>query len=175
MEFQPFSWTVSHYTTFNCISGLFNSFCLMISMVVFQKYLGISDTMIAFVGSFSAVCYHFGYGVARVSWVLYVSTAIGALQLVVVVAIRSLLSGPVDQNEIGKSMSLISSIQSLTPLADEVVFNEIFAATSSFYSGLCYLIAAPSAVVYFAFFGYLDVVRKRPLCSQAAPEKAPLA
>jgi hypothetical protein len=165
LEFQPFAWTVEFFTVYSSIIGLSNSACIMIFMLVFRKLFGLPDTTIAFIGTISSVLYYFGFGVARVSWILYVAAGFGVLKPLVIICIRSLLSGMVEKNEIGKSMSLISSMQALTPLLGSVVFTTIFAQTSSWFPGLCFLISAFLMLMVMSAFGYVDVMRRRAIYS----------
>ena len=52
------------------------------------------------------------------------------------------------------------------------IFNTIFAETSSYFSGMCFLVAAFVAVVVMAGFAYIDVARRAPLYSTNGLRKA---
>ncbi|OQV18322.1 putative Solute carrier family 46 member 3 [Hypsibius exemplaris] len=136
LEFQPFGWSVEFYTLFNCLNGLFSSVILVAVMVVFRRVFGVSDTMFGFVSSLSCILFFFGYGVARVDWIIYVATAVGLMRHMVSACVRSLLSGMVETTETGKIMCVVSAFQALTPLFGSVIFTTMFAQTESWFSGM---------------------------------------
>lgn len=92
VEFQPFSWTVTFYTVYSCITGLLNSLAIVVCMVVFRKFFHISDNLTAFIGAICGVLYFFGFGIAWASWVLYIFAFVGAPRYLVIVCTRSILS-----------------------------------------------------------------------------------
>ena len=163
LEFQPFGWTVQFYTLFNCINGLFSSVSLVFVMVVFRRYFGVPDTFFGFVGALSGILYFFGYGIATVDWMIYAATAAGFMKHIVVACIRSLLCSMVEPTEIGKIMCVISVLQAMTPLFGAAIFTTLFAETSSWYSGLCFTLAAFLMLPVLAGFGYIDIARRRSL------------
>ncbi|OQV14349.1 putative Proton-coupled folate transporter [Hypsibius exemplaris] len=172
VEFQPFNWTVTFYTIYSCISGVCRSLAIIIGMVAFRKFLHINDTLIAFIGAFSGVLYFFGFGIARTSSMLYIAATAGMLRTMMIVCTRSILSALVESYELGKMMSMISSLQALTPLIGASIFNSIFAATSSWFSGMCFLVGAFLTVFVMAAFGYVDVERRQALYSTPRSPKS---
>ncbi|GAV04643.1 hypothetical protein RvY_14901 [Ramazzottius varieornatus] len=163
VEFQPFNWSVTFYTVFSCVSGLLSAISMMAAMILFRQYLGMPDTLIGMLAVLSAILYYFGFGVAQVDWVLYVSVVAGLLRNIMIPCLRSLLSGLVDRGEIGKIMSFISSCQSVTPLFASVIFTSMFAATSSWWPGLCFVVGAFVLVPVLACLAYVDVARRQEI------------
>ncbi|XP_055341854.1 uncharacterized protein LOC129590578 [Paramacrobiotus metropolitanus] len=163
MEFAPFYWSLYEYSIFSCVSGFVSSVSVMVLMLVLRKYLQVSDTLVSFIACLSAILGYFTYGIAVTTWMLYLGAGLGLLRLLLYVSVRSMMSGLVDSDEIGKSMSLISSMQSIIPVVGALIFTNMFARTSSWWSGLCYVLAAFVLVPVLAMFGYVDVVRRRDL------------
>ena len=102
VEFQPFNWSVTYYTVFSCVSGLLSSISMIAGMILLRQYLGMPDTLIGVFAVLSAIMYYFGFGIAQVDWVLYVAVVAGLFRNIMVPCLRSLLSGLVDRDEIGK-------------------------------------------------------------------------
>ncbi|XP_055341751.1 proton-coupled folate transporter-like [Paramacrobiotus metropolitanus] len=160
LEFRPFNWTVEFYTLYSAIQGTISSVTFMAAVIVLRKYLGVPDTVLAILATISAIGAFFGYSIAVTNWMIYAASAVGVFRMVIIVVIRSLLSGMVRRNEIGKVMSLISSLHSVTPLLGSLIFTNVFAATSAWWPGFCFVLGAFMMVPVLAIFAYVDVARR---------------
>lgn len=167
-EFEPFQWDIEQYTVFTSSTGFITSCFVMIAMVVFRKVFHASDTIISFVASLSALMSYYVYGVATKGWMLYLAAGVGVMKLLVFVSIRAIMSHLVDANEIGKGLSLISSLQAIAPLIGTTIFTNIFAFTSSWWPGLSFVVAAFVMVPVVAMLGYVDVTRRSHIYREKA-------
>ena len=79
------------------------------------------------------------------------------------VCVRSLVISLVDREEIGKILSVMTSIFSVTPLLGNVIFSSIYRATLSSWPGLCFVLGGVCMVPVFCAFLYIFVVHRRAL------------
>ncbi|GAV04910.1 hypothetical protein RvY_15112 [Ramazzottius varieornatus] len=173
LQFSPFNWPVTKFAIFSSLSGLLAAVSTITATLLLRKLLHLPDVVICLLASFSIIAYYGGFGLAFQDWMVYTAGTLGLLRGAVLPCTASMLAGMVQPNEIGKILSLSSSLTSATPLCASLIFTTIFAATGSWWPGLSFLVAAcmivPVTVALFIVF----LVRRRTLYQSEAIPTSP--
>ena len=157
VEYQPLGWTVSEYSTLSSIGGIGGCLTLIVVIIIFKKILKMSDVTMGIAGSLSAVAAAFGYSIATVSWMVYAAMAVGLIRQLSFVCINSIQISLVERSEVGKMMSIVGSIQSISQIISVVMFLQFFNATAPYWPGAVFSFFAFMLVIPLAAFCIVDV------------------
>ncbi|XP_055350177.1 proton-coupled folate transporter-like [Paramacrobiotus metropolitanus] len=142
LEFDPFNWTLQHFTIYNAINGVVEGVIMVFVNIVLRRYLTISDTMIGTIATLSAVLHLLFYGLATSSAFIYIAAGVGCLKMLGFVSIKSVTISLVDRDEIGKLLSTKMSLMSIAPFIGVTVFTNIFTHTNEWWPGFCFVLGA---------------------------------
>ncbi|XP_055350155.1 proton-coupled folate transporter-like [Paramacrobiotus metropolitanus] len=162
LEFDPFNWTLQHYTLYNAINGVIEGVIMVLVNIVLRRFFTISDTMIGAIASLSAVMHLLFYGLATSSTLIYVAAGVGVLKMLGFVSIKSVTIALVDRDEIGKLMSTKMSLMSIAPFIGVTIFTNIFTHTNEWWPGFCFVLGAcMTSPVVFVFLAFYLVQRRQ--------------
>lgn len=94
------------------------------------------------------------------TWLAIASVTVGTLSGMQLVALRSLLSNWVDEDERGKMMSVIASFQAFVPVLGTFIFTSVFSATVSWWPGFSSALGAFFLMFSLCVFCYIDMDRR---------------
>ncbi|OQV13420.1 hypothetical protein BV898_12373 [Hypsibius exemplaris] len=158
------SWTMlrRQRTGDNRVVGLVGSAAVVAFVALFHK-LNVPNTAIAMIAFTSAIFGYIGYSISTSSWMIIATAAFSHMRLLCTVCIRSVLAELVERDELGKTMALVSVVQSASPLLGSVVFVAIFAHTAAWWSGLCFALGSFMLIIVLAIVAYVDIARRNPI------------
>ncbi len=137
---RPLNWNRSLYgflaaTDFACMGLLV---CMLLPFLSYK--LKVNDTMLAIYGILAKMFRLLLLAFAHSTWMVFVAVIGGTPIAIAISAVKSLMSKTVGRDEIGKVFSMISFGETLSSLVGAVAFNELYAAVSSFFPGLPFLL-----------------------------------
>ncbi|CAG2163228.1 unnamed protein product [Oppiella nova] len=150
-------WSPTYYSNIKSISSIVNSVLMTISMPLIVTKLRLLDIQVAILGLVSHISKHIVVGSYQQPIGYYISVAIGSVSGMVSVAIRSKMSKLVKKEELGKVFSLLSTLESVSPLLASLVFTFIFEWSLDFFPGLTYEISAALMIVPLIAMVWIDV------------------
>ncbi|CAH1099207.1 unnamed protein product [Psylliodes chrysocephalus] len=137
-----FGWTTidnSYFLTLNTLVQLIGT---AIAFPLFTKVFHLTDLMILFITSFDKIVCNFIFGFANTSFMLYAGAVMSAIRGVSSIAILSLETKIVSENDLGKAQSLFGICGALAP-----------AVAIPIYSKLIYDNTSKTFPAAFLFFG----------------------
>jgi len=139
-----YGWEVADYGDYYSIASLVDIVGQMI-LIPLLGYMQITDSIIAPVIISTIVIRHIIKGFAVEPWMLYVASGVDLMGGYSMSACRSLISQCVTSHELGKIFALVSSVESLVPIAIEQAYATVWKATGDLgdpWIGTCYFISA---------------------------------
>uniref|UniRef100_A0A0K8W010 Proton-coupled folate transporter n=2 Tax=Bactrocera latifrons TaxID=174628 RepID=A0A0K8W010_BACLA len=139
---NKFNLTLQQFTTFNavtiCIKMVGCGLILLILRVLFKTPL----TVVAMLGLLGCFTDSLIRSLAQAFWQMYLAATCGFMGGINSPMLQAVLAGLVEATEIGKIYAVISSLQTLSPLASAPVYTGIYRATLESYPGAFYLLSA---------------------------------
>lgn len=124
----------------------------MFSMAVFSQRLKLDDSIVAFISSISKILSCLVYAFAQTSWHLYLGPIVELFSGTSFIAVRSIASKLVNNDELGKVNSLLSVAESLMPLLYTPLYAQVYANTMDTLPGAFFLmggaLTVPAIVIY---------------------------
>lgn len=151
---EKFSWTLREWTIFESSNTLISAFGLLVGLMLFKKYLKISDMKIAIFGLSLSVVDSTFKALATQPYHLYLASAITLFRLISMPMIRSIVSVVISHDEIGKVYSLTTCFEALSGLFAGPLYNFVYKRTFTTFPGAFYLLNAGifAANVIFTIF-----------------------
>ncbi|OQV14531.1 hypothetical protein BV898_11252 [Hypsibius exemplaris] len=159
-ETPPLGWTMKSYTIFSCVSGVITCLVMIGTIPILKKMIKMKDTAIGILGVTSAILSYLVLSATERSWMAVAAVAVGVLSGLQYVAARTLLSNLVDEDERGKMMSVIASLQATVPILGSFLFTTIFSASVSWWPGFPYAVASLVMMLVLSGFCYIDMQRR---------------
>lgn len=138
---DPLAWSPQLYTWWSAAMSMCQLLGSVIGAVVFKK-CGVSDTMILIISIISGMAKMVGIGIGQKTWVMFASLTVGCLSTVGFSALRSLVVQLGDSSESGELLSLINLSIGWCTIFSALVFNNLYVATLTFYTGFPWLFEA---------------------------------
>jgi hypothetical protein len=149
----PLNWPESMYGYLLAVDYA----CLGISSAVvlpcLVRFFGLSDMTLCTIGiSFKIVrLIMIAYG--RYTWLIFLSVIIGSPSALIISSAKSMISKSVDEDEMGKTFSLLSCGETIANLVGSLTFTGLYAATVYIYPGLTF--AADAGLMVILLFAIL--------------------
>lgn len=83
------------------------------------------------------------------TWMVFLSVVIGCPSALIISCAKSLISKSVDEDEMGKTFSLLSSGETLSNFLGSIVFTSVYSATVAIFPGLTFVV---DAALFFLLF-----------------------
>lgn len=154
---KQFQWNEVEFSIFFSVNVVVHSIGTIIALTVFSKYLKIRDTtlgMICYIGKFFAA---FLYAFAQTPLMYCLGVVVEMLSGTTHIALRSLATKLVTEEEQGKLNALVTIFEALLPLAFGSMYNLVYGATIDFLPGTFYFLGSIMCVPAMMLLGWLYV------------------
>ncbi|XP_071034459.1 probable peptidoglycan muropeptide transporter SLC46 isoform X1 [Parasteatoda tepidariorum] len=136
-----YKWNPTIYSEYWAAFSFTEMIVFLVCSSVFIKVFKFSDPLIGIIGSVSIIGKNVFLAFAYELWLFYISNIFGFLNGMGNLAVRSLISKIVPENELGRVFSFLATCESIVPLLGSLVIAKIFNATIKIFPGACYLSA----------------------------------
>ncbi|XP_037556051.1 proton-coupled folate transporter isoform X1 [Dermacentor silvarum] len=167
---EMYSWSVAQYTSVQTVSSLVCLALYVPLIYLFLRVFKISDPGMALVGVFFASAQMAVLGLAYTEWLYYLSHVVGIPTFLAKAGIRTHLSKLVGDNEVGKVFAFLSSLDTLVPLAANVLLTWLFNVSITFMPGLPYLATAGITGIAIGLMGYVTKVHRQYIPYEGMPD-----
>ena len=139
---SPLSWPKSWYGYLLSLDYAVMGLCLFILLPILSTILKLPDVSIIILGILCKIVRLIWAGFCTETWMVYTSVVIGSFAGLLMSSLRSLLSKTVDEDELGKTFSLLASGETASKLLGTVLFVGIYSATAYYFPGFAYMTEA---------------------------------
>ncbi|EFA05975.2 uncharacterized protein LOC664490 [Tribolium castaneum] len=136
-----FNWGPLEYSYFITINTVIHLVGTLIGVPLFTKFLSLGDLMILLITFVDKIVTNIVFGLAKTDVMLYVATAVSIITGISNIAIRSLATKVVSQEDLGKAQSLFGICEAIGPAIAAPLYNKAIYLNS--------LDTLPSAYFYF--------------------------
>jgi len=138
-----FGWDEQDFTVWVAISSMSSSFATLCVMPLLSYKLRLHDATIGIIGSVFGVASNLVRTFAQVSWLFYLSSAVGLIAQAPAIVIRSYISKVVPADELGSVFSMVASLEACVPLVTSPLFTYVYQQTiDTFPSAILFISAA---------------------------------
>lgn len=151
---KVYNWNEEKYSFFYSVYRVCYIIALLIILPILSKYFSWHDASIAMI---SGLCGALGNAIPlmiKPSWGMYLGSIIGSLNPACTITSRSMVSQCVENDEIGKILSIFTVMSALSSSVGTAAFQELYSATLTTFPGaflalnaLLYLIASPNNLI----------------------------
>ncbi|CAG9123828.1 unnamed protein product [Plutella xylostella] len=160
---QKFQWLLKEYSIFSTVYIVIIITGMFFGMTMFQKCCNLSDGALLIMAYLSSIAENVGKSLAVKPWQMYLAASMSMLGYLSPTIIRSQVSKVVPKEEIGRIYSLLSCLESVSPVVAPVVFNFIYFHTLVWFPGAVYATAAGLFWVCLVFAITAEIlIRKKP-------------
>ncbi|PSN43506.1 hypothetical protein C0J52_13408 [Blattella germanica] len=135
-----FNWNEVDFSIFSTYSMITNLIGTVVSVCLFSHVLKIDDALIGVMSCVSKILSSFMYAFSTKQWQIYVAPLIEILNGTSFIAMRSIASKLVPQDELGKVNSLFGVCEALMPLVYGPMYSAVYAATMHTVPGAFFLL-----------------------------------
>ena len=146
---SPLFWPESWYGYLLSVDYAVMGGCLLLFLPLLSNVFNIPDITILTIGIFCKLVRSVWAGFCSETWMVYTSVVIGSLAGMISSVIRSLMSKHVQEDELGKTFSLLASGETGSKLLGSVIFTNIYGATVYYFPGFAYMMEALLYLVMF--------------------------
>ncbi|XP_067630543.1 probable peptidoglycan muropeptide transporter SLC46 isoform X2 [Eurosta solidaginis] len=139
---NKFNLTLQQFTIFNSASIGIKMIGCGIILVLLRVLFKAPLTVVAILGLVSCFIDSVIRSAAQEFWQLYFAAVMGFMGGINTPMFQSILANLVEATEIGKIYAVISSLQTISPLASAPVYADIYTATLKTYPGAFYMLSA---------------------------------
>ncbi|XP_045534302.1 solute carrier family 46 member 3 [Papilio machaon] len=151
-----FNWDEVKFSIFQTYNFVAHSLGTIFSLTVFSKLLGWHDSLLGIISTVSKIMASFVYCFAPNQMIFALGPLVEILNGTSFLALRSLLSKMVADDEFGKINSLISLSETLMPLFYIPLYTKTYAATMDVFPGAVFLLGTaltlPAVIVFIWLF-----------------------
>ena len=149
VERAPLYWRKSMYgyylaTDYACL-GL-AVFILLPLIIRFRK---VDDIFLVMLGIFFKILRSLLLAFSTKTWMVFLSVVIGCPSAMIISGVKSIISKSVNEDEMGKTFSLLSCGETISNLLGSLIFTSIYASTQKVYPGLTYIVVAILFILLF--------------------------
>ncbi|KAK3599656.1 hypothetical protein CHS0354_029119 [Potamilus streckersoni] len=157
-KYEPFDWSQTTLGMFNAVETFLRGLAVLTVLPILKRIYHQRDTILALIGLVSKIVSLLLIGIGKYTWIVFLGAVVGVFQGFPSAALRSIMSSSVQQNEQGKLFSIIGALEAVATLCATLIFNNLYSATLTFYSGFPFFVGA--VVIAVGFFLTLWVHRK---------------
>lgn len=136
-----YGWDPTTYSEMWTIFSFTEMVVVLVLTPVLIRVLKFNDALIGIIGSVSIILKNIFLAIAYQLWLYYMSNFFGSLNGLGNLAVRSLMSKLVPEDELGKVFSFLATCEAIVPLLGSSVILKIFNATIKIFPGTCYFAA----------------------------------
>ncbi|XP_037299159.1 solute carrier family 46 member 3-like isoform X1 [Manduca sexta] len=166
-----FNWNEVQFSFFQTYSFLMSVIGTLISLLLFSKYLKWDDSVLGITSTTSKILAAFVYCFAPNSGIFYLGPLVDILSgaMLPILAIRSIYTKLISQQELGRLTSLFVLFENLAPVMYVPIYVAIYTATMDTLPGAIYLFGAAMTVPGLIAFMYLFRMHRISLKKKAMP------
>lgn len=127
----------------------------MVSVVILSGHFKLDDALIGVFSTTSKILASIVYGFATVQWEMYIGSIIDVINGTSLIAMRSIASKLVTNDELGKVNSLLGVAESLVPLVYAPLYARIYTETLSTFPGTFFLVGGGMTVPALVIFAWV--------------------
>lgn len=152
---NKFNLTLQEFTIFNATAIAIKMIGCGIILVLLRVLFKAPLTVVAILGLLGSFSDSLIRALAEKFWQMYLAAVAGFMGGINSPLLQAVLAGLVERTEIGKIYAVISSLQTLSPLASAPVYTGIYNSTLETYPGAFYIF---SAALYFLNFALITII-----------------
>lgn len=157
-----FGWTEQQYTMWSSGTSISTSLVTFSIMPLLSFKLGIHDSIIGIIGSFSGIASSLTNAFASQAWMLYLASVLGLVSTTPAIIIRSILSKVGPKNELGKIFSLVASLEACVPLFISPLMTYVYEQTLHVFPGAIFIVSTGLCVLIILDLGTILYLMTRP-------------
>ncbi|KAK3589139.1 hypothetical protein CHS0354_017106 [Potamilus streckersoni] len=138
----PLSWPKSWYGYLLSVDYAVMGSCLFFILPILSNILKLPDIIIIIIGITCKIVRLTWAGFCTETWMVYLSVVIGSFAGLITSSVRSLMSKVVEEDEHGKTFSLLASAETASKLLGTLIFVSLYGATAYFFPGFAYIFEA---------------------------------
>ncbi|XP_013187731.2 proton-coupled folate transporter [Amyelois transitella] len=156
-----FKFTEVDYSLFLTYSVLVGSVGSFVTIYLFSKRWEIEDSIIGVVACLSRIAASVVYALAPSRTIYFLGPVLDMFSSAGATSLRSIATKLVNDDEIGKTSSLISISEALVPVIYSPVYSKVYLSTLSTFAGAFYLISAALAVPAIVILVLLFILNRK--------------
>ncbi|XP_068630417.1 lysosomal proton-coupled steroid conjugate and bile acid symporter SLC46A3-like [Battus philenor] len=152
-----FNWDEVKFSIFQTYNFIVHTVGTMFSLIVFSKHLKWHDATLGIISTVSKIAGSFVYCFATSEKIFFIAPLVEILNGTSFLALRSILSKLVNEDEFGKINSMFSLTENLMPLLYVPLYTKTYSATMEVLPGAVFLMGAAMtfpAVIVFCWLFY---------------------
>ncbi|CAD7014373.1 uncharacterized protein LOC101459008 isoform X2 [Ceratitis capitata] len=157
---NKFNVTLQDFTTFNAASIVIKMIGCGLVLLLLRVIFKVPLLVISILGLLGCFMESLVRSLAQHFWEMYLGAVCGFMAGINSPMLQAVLAGLVEATEIGKIYAVISSLQTLSPLASAPVYTGIYNATLQSYPGAIYLLSASIYLVCFVLVTTLFIMQR---------------
>uniref|UniRef100_A0A7G3B2D9 Putative transporter add1 major facilitator superfamily protein n=1 Tax=Lutzomyia longipalpis TaxID=7200 RepID=A0A7G3B2D9_LUTLO len=124
-----FGWTIREYTIYESVSIVVQMVGGIVTLCILKKIFGISDAMLAALSFGSDCLQNFTRTIANTPRDLYIGVGVGIIKSISGPMGRAVVSNVTPPSDIGKIFSLVTALESISPIISTPLFTLIYTST----------------------------------------------
>lgn len=124
-----FGWTIREYTIYESVSLVVQIVGSLLALTILKKFFNVSDSMLTALAFGSDCLQNVARTLANTPRDLYIGVGLGVMKSISGPMGRSVVSNVTPQDEIGKIFSLVTALESISPLGSAPLYTMIYSNT----------------------------------------------
>ncbi|XP_055705496.1 proton-coupled folate transporter-like isoform X2 [Phlebotomus papatasi] len=124
-----FGWTIREYTIYESVSLVVQMVGSLLALTILKKFFNVSDSMLTALAFGSDCLQNVARTLANTPRDLYIGVGLGVMKSISGPMGRSVVSNVTPQDEIGKIFSLVTALESISPLGSAPLYTIIYSNT----------------------------------------------
>ncbi|KAK2150370.1 hypothetical protein LSH36_408g00027 [Paralvinella palmiformis] len=156
---RPLSWLHSTYSYLLGVDYACLGFAAFFLLPCLIRCLNLTDRTLILIGLTFKIGRTVGIALTSSTWMMFTSVAVGGPHSFAISGLKSAISKLVDEDEIGKTFSILSSVETLSNLMGTIIFTNVYAAMLLYWPGFGFALEAGMYVVIYVIIAALCCVR----------------
>lgn len=155
-----YSWDILTYSYFSAFTICAVAVGLVLTLVIFVRWLHVSDLWLAIGGTLCGLIYNLAVTFSVSSTTLCLAVIPAAFSSIGMLSIRSMISKLVPSEEQGKVFSVSASLDALAPIVTSVGYSQLYTATLVTFPEACFVLSAVVLIIPLILLAILHVDNK---------------
>ncbi|XP_045492900.1 solute carrier family 46 member 3-like [Colias croceus] len=158
-----FNWNEVMFSIFQAYNFIAHTIGTLFSIVVFSKYLQWHDSVLGIISTLSKIAASFIYCFAPNERIFFIAPIADILNGTALLALRSIVSKLVEQDEFGRVNSIFALTENLMPLIYVPLYTKVYTATMEVLPGAVFLLGSAMTLPAVMVFIWLFIEHRRNL------------
>ncbi|CAH2107662.1 unnamed protein product [Euphydryas editha] len=172
-----FNWDEVKYSIYSTYNLVTHSIGTMFCISVFSKKMGVDDAVLGMISTTSKIAGSLVLAFARTNIEVYMAPLVEILNGTTTIALRSIASKLVSQQELGKVFSLFGVAETMMPLIFAPLYSRVYILTLHVLPGAAFLLSVlatiPALGIFVWFYRQHKKDRKKRLASSLMQNSSP--